>query len=102
LDSNWNARSAWSCLTGTAQLAHCMLMLHQESNEAKYRQAGMLANQYVRRTIKVDGPPEMRGGVKGSFPLDGGYGTYQYLNWACKFMVDANMLEQQLQIKWAL
>jgi len=32
--------------------------------------------------------------VTGSFPVDGGYGTFQYLNWACKFSIDANLFEQ--------
>jgi hypothetical protein len=41
----------------------------------------------------IGGPPDVRGGVKGSFPVDGAYGPYEYLNWACKFFVDANLLE---------
>jgi hypothetical protein len=41
----------------------------------------------------VDGPPEQRGGIKGSFPVDGGYGTYQFLNWACKFFIDSHLCE---------
>jgi len=43
---------------------------------------GSAANAYVRRTIKVSGPAETRGGIKGCFPVNGGYGIYQYLNWA--------------------
>ena len=35
----------------------------------------------------------VRGGVKGSYPVDGGYGTYQFLNWAAKFCIDANWHE---------
>jgi hypothetical protein len=35
----------------------------------------------------------MRGALKGSFPLYGGYCSYQYPNWATKFLIDANMLE---------
>ena len=38
----------------------------------------------------------MTGGVKGSFPVDGGYGTYEYLNWAAKFTIDANVKELAL------
>jgi len=44
---------------------------------------------YARRTVHVDGPDGIRGGVKGSFPVDGGYGTYEFLNWAAKFLIDA-------------
>jgi len=31
----------------------------------------------------------LRGGIKGSYPLDGEYGRYEVLNWATKFFVDA-------------
>jgi hypothetical protein len=44
--------------------------------------------------VRVTGPDEVRGAVKGSFPVDGDYGQYEYLNWAVKFTVDANLLEQ--------
>ena len=37
--------------------------------------------------------PGVRGGVKGSHPVDGGYMTYRYPNWAAKFFMDALMLE---------
>ena len=36
---------------------------------------------------------EIRGGVKGSQPIGGDYGKWQYLNWACKFTIDANRAE---------
>ena len=36
------------------------------------------------------------GGVKGSFPVDGDYGAWAYLNWAAKFCIDANLLELEL------
>jgi hypothetical protein len=94
LDQQWRGTVSWACLTGTAQIAHCWLMLFQDTADTRYRDAAFAANQYVRRTMRVDGPPEIRGGIKGSFPLDGGYGTYEYLNWACKFFVDSHMLEQ--------
>ena len=55
------------------------------------------ANRYVRRTVRTDGPEETRGAVKGSFPVSGGYGTYEYLNWAAKFFVDAQLFEQDVR-----
>jgi hypothetical protein len=51
-------------------------------------------NGFVRRTVAVDGQHETRGGVKGSFPVDGDYGTFEYLNWAAKFFIDSNELER--------
>ena len=93
---DWRPVFSWSCLTGSVQMAYCWLYLYQETGDERFRAAGFAANAYVRRTLNVDGPPEKRGGVRGSFPVDGAYGTYQYLNWACKFFVDAQLFE------WAL
>jgi len=94
LDSNWRGAVSWSCLTGAVQIAHCWLMLSQMTGKTEYKHAAQRANAYVRRTMTITGPSQTRGGVKGSFPVDGGYGTFQYLNWACKFFIDANLLEQ--------
>ncbi len=97
LRSDWTPAASWACLTGTAQIATCWLMLYAETEQTTYRDAALLANSYVRRTLKIEGPPDVRGGVKGSFPIDGAYNPYQYLNWGCKFMIDANMLERTIR-----
>jgi hypothetical protein len=94
LGSDWGAAAPWVCLTGSAQVAHCWLLLAEATGEARYREAARAANRFVRRTVRIDGPPEARGAVKGSWPVQGGYGTFQYLNWACKFLVDSCILEQ--------
>jgi Squalene-hopene cyclase C-terminal domain len=97
LDANWRGTVSWACLTGSVQIALCWLLLYQDIGEVRYRDAAYDANGYVRRTMKVDGPPETHGAIKGSFPVNGQYGTYQYLNWACKFFVDVNMLERTVR-----
>jgi Squalene-hopene cyclase C-terminal domain len=97
LDANWRGTVCWACLTGSVQIALCWLILYQEMGEVRYRDAAYAANGYVRRTMKVDRPPETRGAIKGSFPVNGQYGTDQYLNWACKFFVDSNMLERTVR-----
>jgi hypothetical protein len=96
LRADWSAAVTWVCLTGNVQIAHCWLMLHQATKESRYWEAGRAANAYVRRTIAIDGPPETRGGVRGSFPIDGDYGTFEYLNWAAKFSIDSQTLEADL------
>jgi hypothetical protein len=93
----WTSTVDWSCLTGTVQIAACWLLLYGETGYRPYREAAFAANRYVRRTILLDGAPDVRGGVKGSFPIDGEYGTFQYLNWAAKFVIDANLLEMSVR-----
>ncbi len=55
------------------------------------------ANAFVRRAVRIDGSPDIAGGVKGSFPVSGEYGRFQYLNWAAKFFIDANLMEAALK-----
>ncbi len=97
LDARWRGSVRWACLTGSVQIAHCWLMIYQETGDPRYRDAAFAVNRYVRRTVATEGAPGIRGGVKGSFPVNGGYGTYQYLNWACKFFLDANLLEASVR-----
>jgi hypothetical protein len=93
LNAQWRPAVDWVCLTGTAQIAECLFLLSAETRRDDYRRSAKLANAFVRRTIYSNGGSETRGGVKGSFPVDGWYGKWQYLNWACKFMIDANQAE---------
>ena len=92
-DSAWQPAAPWVCVTGSCQVAHCWLLLYQITGEAKYRDAGRAANRWVRRSMKVDGDPAVRGAVRGSFPIDGKYCAFEFPNWAAKFMIDANALE---------
>jgi hypothetical protein len=96
LDSSWRGTVSWSCLTGTVQIAICWFLLFMESGDDRFRDAACLANRFVRRTVRFDGPPETRGAVKGSFPVSGSYAPFQYPNWACKFFIDANRLEKTI------
>ncbi|MDQ2930539.1 MAG: hypothetical protein M3Y05_06960 [Gemmatimonadota bacterium] len=96
LNDDWTGAVKWACMTGSVQIAHCWLMLYQITGDEKFLDAGRRTNAYVRSRVRVDGAPELRGGVKGSFPVDGEYGKFEYLSWAAKFFVDANLLEQKI------
>lgn len=96
LDCNFKPGAEWVCLTGSVQNAHCLFILYQLTGEQRYLDVGRRLTSYVRRSIAIDGPAGTRGGVKGSFPVDGAYGQWSYLNWAAKFCIDANLLETDL------
>jgi hypothetical protein len=97
LHPNWRGAVRWVCLTGSVQIALCWLMLYQDTGDVRYRDAAFAANRYVRRTVRLNRPLDIRGAIKGALPICSPYGTYQYLNWACKFFVDANMLERTVR-----
>lgn len=95
LDANWRPAVDYVCLTGSTQIAHSLFILARLANESRYRDCGAKLNSYVRRSVTVEGDPSVAGGVKGSFPVDGEYGRYQYLNWACKFLIDSCVEEMR-------
>lgn len=97
LRPDWSGAVSWACLTGCAQIAHCWLILYEETGLRSYADAGFSANAFVRRTVRIAGAPEVRGAVKGSLPYHGAYCRYQYPNWAAKFLADSLMLEIDLR-----
>ncbi len=91
--SAWRPKASWACLTGISQIAACWFLLHSITSEQQFLRAALLGNKYVRRTVRTEGDPDLVGGVAGSFPIDGQYGKFEYLNWAAKFALDANLME---------
>ena len=102
LRPGWQPAVSWVCLTGAAQVAICWMMLFRFTGERSYLDAAWRANAYVRRSVRLDGPAPLRGGVKGSFPVDSDYGRYQLLNWAAKFLADSLMLEDEIRAELTL
>ena len=93
-DSDWNDAAKWSCLTGDAQTAIVWLRLYEATKDPRYLRSAERMNRYLSSTQDLDADdPGIRGGIKGSQPIWGEYGAYEYLNWAAKFFADALMLE---------
>ncbi len=97
LNSDWRGGVSWSCLTGNVQIAHSLLILYDKTGYKPYRDAAYKLNCAVRCTFRIDDPEETRGAVKGSFPIDGNYGSFEYLSWATKFAIDSYTLEQEIR-----
>lgn len=96
IGANWNGVNGWVCLTGSAQIACCWFLMYELSQEKKYLDAALSVNKYLRRTQRLRVAEETRGAIKGSFPIFGDYGRYEYLSWAAKFFIDSNMLEMEI------
>lgn len=95
LDQDWRGQTSWCCLTGNSQIAHSLFLLAQLLENREYAQTARRLTSYVRRTVTLNAVPGLYGGIRGSFPIDGDYGRFQYLNWACKFTIDALWQEEQ-------
>ncbi len=90
LDSNWQPRAAYVCLTGNVQMALVWHRLFQLTGEDSFLHAALLATDGVKAAqLMRNRAPGLRGGVPGSDPIWGEYLHLACPNWAAKFLVDA-------------
>jgi uncharacterized protein YyaL (SSP411 family) len=95
-DQDWRPTVDWACLTGIAQTAIIWLRLYLLSKNKTYLEAAMRANLFLKSIQNtMSNNPSIRGGIKGSHPINGKYLPYAYPNWAAKFFLDALMIEER-------
>jgi len=99
-NNKWEPTVSWSCLTGDAQISHIWGRLYQVTGESRYADRMKKTNNYQRSVqwLRTNNPG-IYGGISGSYPLHGGYGSFEILNWAVKFFLDALMLELSIREK---
>ena len=86
--SDWRPSSRYSCVTGTAQIALCCRRIDAFEPDAELRASADELIESAKRCQSLTGPDGVKGGIPGSWPIYGGYGSMRYLNWAAKFFVD--------------
>lgn len=91
----WQEAANWSCLTGMAQMAIVWQRLDRIDGVGRYYDPTRKVIEFLKCTQDVGSAnPGIRGGIKGSYPVNGGYGNYRLLNWAAKFFADALVLAE--------
>jgi hypothetical protein len=88
---DWTSSARYECVTGSAQVALCARRIHAIDGAPTLLDFGDDLLASVKRAQPLGGPDGVRGGVPGSFPLWGSYGSFKYLNWAAKFAGDVLM-----------
>ena len=92
---DWSPKVGWTCVTGNSQMAIDWLRLARETGETGLIENARRANRFNMGIQDLGAAnPGVRGALKGSHPINGGYMTWRYPNWAAKFFMDALMLEQ--------
>jgi hypothetical protein len=92
VNRDWEAAANWSCLTGQAQLTNVWMRLAAITGERQWLESVPRVLDFLLRIHDVDGAnPALRGGVRGSWPVHGGYAPYEVLSWGTKFLCDALM-----------
>jgi len=94
----WRPAVSWACLTGMAQMSIVWRRLQEipAALPATESEACLAASKRVNeflcsRQDRSSKNPGLRGGIRGSYPVDGAYGRYRVLNWATKYFIDAMM-----------
>lgn len=87
--------SSFFCLTGNAQMAIIWYRLYGHTGASRYRRAADETVGFLKTQHRLDGPPSIRGGLKGSSPIWGRYMYLRYPNWATKFLLDALLLHDE-------
>jgi hypothetical protein len=91
-DLDWKADKSFECLTGTAQVAICLLLLHRLEPDLRHVNAAAKLLEHLC-ALQATGPVKaLSGAVAGSKPLWGKYMRMRYPNWAVKFFADSLML----------
>lgn len=88
---DWTSTADYVCLTGSAQMALCCRRIDAHDGDPELRSFGDELLDSAKLAHPLRGPVGVRGGVPGSSPLWGEYGSFKYLNWAAKFMADVLM-----------
>jgi hypothetical protein len=92
----WRHKVSYNCLTGSAQISIVWQRIYQMSSDARFLNASLKINDYLR-TRQFDLPVRsLKGGIAGSFPLWGGYHPFWLPSWAAKFFVDSLLLEEAI------
>jgi hypothetical protein len=94
---DWSNAVSWSCLTGEAQMANNWIRLYVITGDRSWLGQISPVLAFLKRTQnRRSDVTGIRGGIKGSFPLSGGYGRFEMLNWATKYFADALMRHDQV------
>ncbi|HXF95935.1 MAG TPA: hypothetical protein VNI61_07505 [Gemmatimonadales bacterium] len=95
--ADWSAAVRWSCLTGQAQIANSWMRLAQITGDATWLEPVPRVLRFLKCTQnRSSRDAGLRGGIKGSWPVGGGYGAYEVLSWATKFFADALMRHEAM------
>lgn len=95
ISSDWRPLVRWSCVTGNSQMAINWARIAHLTDDPTPLKWASRANHFNMSLQDLRNTNlGIRGGIPGSFPLDGEYMTWRFPNWAAKFFIDALFLER--------
>jgi len=97
ISTDGSEATSYCCLTGNCQFSIVWAKFFDHTGNEKYRNAVLRATDYVlqRQDIYTNND-DIRGAIKGSYPIWGRYAPLSFPNWPAKFFVDAMLLRERL------
>ncbi|MCS3634854.1 hypothetical protein GGP57_002187 [Salinibacter ruber] len=89
----WEKNTGFTCLTGNAQVAICLLKYESRESDLRLVNAACkLVDEVMNCQSQSHLVSGIQGAIPGSSPLWGKYMRFRYPNWAAKFYCDALLL----------
>jgi uncharacterized protein YyaL (SSP411 family) len=83
----------YSCLPGNAQFACMWLRIGAMHDDLPMVNTGLKMVDWLKGLHALENEnPGIRGGMAGSWPIDGGYSIFIYVDWAAKYFADSLLL----------
>ncbi|MBW1728711.1 MAG: hypothetical protein JRJ62_14300 [Deltaproteobacteria bacterium] len=99
-DKNWKPNARYNCLTGACQMSIIWLKLYELGKDGDFFDGAQKAVKFVASTQDLETSNlGIKGGVKGSYPVNGEYCKFEYVNWAAKFFIDSVLLWDEIDQK---
>jgi len=89
---DWRNVNWYSCLTGNAQIAICIMKMEEQQPDLRLLNASVKLVDYICSTQHLTGHLNLQGAVAGSSPFWGRYMFMRFPNWAAKYHADALMM----------
>lgn len=95
-DDHWKPVAEHSCVTGDAQMSIVLTELSALTGDLRYFNTALKINDTLKGQQPMrTGNADLRGGMRGSRPIWGGYSRLNFPNWAAKFYADALLAEER-------
>lgn len=92
-EKGWEKNTDFTCLTGNAQVAICLLKYESRESDLRLVNAACkLVDSVMDHQSQSRLVSGMQGAIPGSSPLWGKYMRFRYPNWAAKFYCDVLLL----------
>lgn len=89
-DAQWKATAEWECCTGSAQTSLVWQALGKATGDKSWSQVAVNLNRHLLGSQRINcGLAGVCGAIPGSWPISGGYDSFNFPNHAAKFFVDA-------------